>query len=76
MEIGRDLLKGNNVVVVIGNESMTKEQAYKAMNNLGYLESNMIIIINDNEHVSLTTTTLDRRPFIDGNFKALSKEDA
>lgn len=60
MAVGRDL-KGNknHVVAVIGDGAMTAGQAYEAMNNAGYLDSDMIIILNDNKQVSLPTATLD-----------------
>ncbi|GAA0139052.1 transferase [Lithospermum erythrorhizon] len=60
MAVGRDL-KGrkNNVISVIGDGSMTAGQAYEAMNNAGYLDSDMIVILNDNKQVSLPTATLD-----------------
>ncbi|XP_057805983.1 LOW QUALITY PROTEIN: probable 1-deoxy-D-xylulose-5-phosphate synthase, chloroplastic [Salvia miltiorrhiza] len=60
MAVGRDL-KGrkNHVVAVIGDGAMTAGQAYEAMNNAGYLDSDMIVILNDNKQVSLPTTTLD-----------------
>ena len=60
MAVGRDL-KGdkNNVVAVIGDGAMTAGQAYEAMNNAGYLDRDMIIIINDNKQVSLPTADLD-----------------
>nr|AIZ68637.1 1-deoxy-D-xylulose-5-phosphate synthase precursor [Eschenbachia blinii] len=60
MAIGRDLLgKDNHVIAVIGDGAMTAGQAYEAMNNAGYLDSNIIIILNDNRQVSLPTATLD-----------------
>lgn len=60
MAIGRDL-KGrkNHVVAVIGDGAMTAGQAYEAMNNAGYLDSDMIVILNDNEQVSLPTANID-----------------
>ncbi|CAK9149084.1 unnamed protein product [Ilex paraguariensis] len=60
MAVGRDL-KGrkNKVVAVIGDGAMTAGQAYEAMNNAGYLDSDMIVILNDNKQVSLPTATLD-----------------
>ncbi|CAL0301208.1 unnamed protein product [Lupinus luteus] len=60
MAVGRDL-KGekNKVVTVIGDGAMTAGQAYEAMNNAGYLDSDMIVILNDNKQVSLPTATLD-----------------
>lgn len=60
MAVGRDLKgKKNHVVAVIGDGAMTAGQAYEAMNNAGYLDSNMIVILNDNKQVSLPTATLD-----------------
>ncbi len=50
MAVGRDLNGGkNNVVAVIGDGAMTAGQAYEAMNNAGYLDSDMIVILNDND---------------------------
>jgi len=56
MAVGRDM-KGrkNNVISVIGDGAITGGMAYEAMNNAGYLDSNMIIILNDNKQVSLPT---------------------
>ncbi|XP_018831019.1 probable 1-deoxy-D-xylulose-5-phosphate synthase 2, chloroplastic isoform X2 [Juglans regia] len=60
MAVARDLLgKNNHVISVIGDGAMTAGQAYEAMNNAGYLDSNLIIILNDNEQVSLPTATVD-----------------
>lgn len=58
--MGRDLLgKNNHVVAVIGDGAMTAGQAYEAMNNAGYLDSDLTIILNDNGQVSLPTATVD-----------------
>lgn len=58
--MARDLLgKKNHVISVIGDGAMTAGQAYEAMNNSGFLNTNMIIILNDNKQVSLPTATLD-----------------
>lgn len=60
MAVGRDLLgKKNSVVSVIGDGAMTAGQAYEAMNNAGFLDSNLIVVLNDNKQVSLPTATLD-----------------
>ncbi|THU65391.1 hypothetical protein C4D60_Mb05t03140 [Musa balbisiana] len=60
MAVARDLLgKKNHVISVIGDGAMTAGQAYEAMNNVGYLDSNLIIVLNDNKQVSLPTATLD-----------------
>ena len=45
----------NNVVAVIGDGAMSAGMAYEAMNNAGYIDTNMIIILNDNQQVSLPT---------------------
>ncbi|KAK4265441.1 hypothetical protein QN277_026494 [Acacia crassicarpa] len=60
MAVARDLMgKDNQVVAVIGDGAMTAGQAYEAMNNAGFLDTNLIIILNDNEQVSLPTATVD-----------------
>ncbi|KAL7230561.1 hypothetical protein ACSBR2_008935 [Camellia fascicularis] len=60
MAVARNLLgKKNNVISVIGDGAMTAGQAYEAMNNAGYLDANLIVILNDNKQVSLPTATLD-----------------
>ncbi|KAI7752078.1 hypothetical protein M8C21_008379 [Ambrosia artemisiifolia] len=60
MAVGRDLLgKNNSVISVIGDGAMTAGQAYEAMNNAGFLDANLIVVLNDNKQVSLPTATLD-----------------
>lgn len=60
MAVARDLLeKKNHVISVIGDGAMTAGMAYEAMNNAGFLDTNMIIVLNDNKQVSLPTATLD-----------------
>ncbi|KAL8223000.1 hypothetical protein R6Q57_020399 [Mikania cordata] len=60
MAVGRDLLgKDNHVIAVIGDGAMTAGQAYEAMNNAGFIDSNLIIVLNDNRQVSLPTANLD-----------------
>ncbi|KAJ7547935.1 hypothetical protein O6H91_08G110300 [Diphasiastrum complanatum] len=60
MAVGRDLQgKKNNVIAVVGDGAMTAGQAYEAMNNAGYLDSSIIVILNDNKQVSLPTATVD-----------------
>ena len=60
MAVARDLLGNkNNVISVIGDGAMTAGQAYEALNNAGYLDSNLIVVLNDNKQVSLPTATLD-----------------
>ncbi|WP_195250809.1 1-deoxy-D-xylulose-5-phosphate synthase [Romboutsia sp. 1001713B170207_170306_H8] len=46
----RDIKKEDfNVISVIGDGSITGGMALEALNNLGYLNTNMIVILNDNE---------------------------
>ncbi|XP_020549312.1 probable 1-deoxy-D-xylulose-5-phosphate synthase 2, chloroplastic [Sesamum indicum] len=60
MAVGRDLLgKNNHVISVIGDGAMTAGQAFEGMNNAGFLDSNLIIVLNDNSQVSLPTATVD-----------------
>lgn len=60
MAVARDLLgKINHVISVIGDGAITAGQAYEAMNNSGYLDANLIVVLNDNSQVSLPTATLD-----------------
>ncbi|KAL3535335.1 hypothetical protein ACH5RR_003796 [Cinchona calisaya] len=75
MAVGRDLLgKKNHVISVIGDGAMTAGQAYEALNNAGFLDSNLIIILNDNKQVSLPTATLDGpAPPVGALSKALTK---
>lgn len=49
--VGRDM-KGANykVVAVIGDGSMTAGMAFEALNQIGQLNNDIIIILNDNEH--------------------------
>jgi len=46
----RDVLgQAHNVVAVIGDGAMTGGMAYEALNHAGHTETNMIVILNDNE---------------------------
>ena len=50
MAVGRDLKRGNNhVISVIGDGAMSAGMAYEALNNAGASQSNMIVILNDND---------------------------
>jgi 1-deoxy-D-xylulose-5-phosphate synthase len=51
MAMGRDLEGGNfKVIAVIGDGSLTGGMAFEAMNQIGHLKNDLIIILNDNEH--------------------------
>ncbi len=41
--------KDNKVVAIIGDGSMTAGLAFEGLNNAGWLESDMLVILNDNE---------------------------
>ena len=56
MAVGRDMKgKKNHVLAVIGDGAITGGMAYEAMNHAGFLDKNMIVILNDNQQVSLPT---------------------
>ena len=57
MAVARDMQGGDNhVISIIGDGAITGGMAYEAMNNaFGFLDTNMIIILNDNQQVSLPT---------------------
>ncbi|KAK6127058.1 hypothetical protein DH2020_039199 [Rehmannia glutinosa] len=78
MAVGRDLLgKNNHVISVIGDGAMTAGQAFEAMNNAGFLDSNLIIVLNDNKQVSLPTATVDGpAPPVGALSKALTRLQA
>ncbi|XP_060208289.1 probable 1-deoxy-D-xylulose-5-phosphate synthase, chloroplastic isoform X1 [Lycium barbarum] len=51
MAVARDFKgKRDRVVAVINNETTMAGQVYEAMSNAGYLDSNMIVILNDSQH--------------------------
>ena len=43
------------VVAIVGDGSLTGGMAYEAMNNAGLLKKNMIVVLNDNRMVSLSS---------------------
>ncbi|MFC1669027.1 1-deoxy-D-xylulose-5-phosphate synthase [Spirochaetota bacterium] len=49
--ISRDLSKRKNkVIAVIGDGSLTGGMAFEALNHIGHIKKDVIIILNDNEH--------------------------
>ena len=51
MAIARDIKgKREHIVTVISNGTTMAGQVYEAMSNVGYLDSNMIVILNDSRH--------------------------
>lgn len=58
MQVARDLAGIPGIAVaIIGDGAITGGQAYEALNNAGYLKNRMIVILNDNDQVSLPTGT-------------------
>lgn len=56
MAVGRDARgRRNHVVSVIGDGAITGGMSYEAMNHAGFLDKNMIVVLNDNQQVSLPT---------------------
>ncbi|HAL55104.1 MAG TPA: 1-deoxy-D-xylulose-5-phosphate synthase [Bacteroidetes bacterium] len=52
----RDFAKKNHkVVAIVGDGSLTGGMAYEAMNNAGLLRKDLIVILNDNQMVSLSS---------------------
>lgn len=41
----------NHCIAVIGDGAITGGMAYEAMNHAGFLDKNMIVILNDNQQV-------------------------
>lgn len=51
MAIARDIKgKRERIVTVISNATTMGGQVYEAMSNVGYLDSNMVVILNDSRH--------------------------
>jgi deoxyxylulose-5-phosphate synthase len=50
-----NVFKYCNNVQIIGDGAITGGMAYEAMNHAGFLDTNMIVILNDNQQVSLPT---------------------
>ena len=51
MAVARDIKgKRERIVSVISNGTTMAGQVYEAMGNAGYLDSNMVVILNDSRH--------------------------
>ncbi|XP_043701334.1 probable 1-deoxy-D-xylulose-5-phosphate synthase, chloroplastic isoform X2 [Telopea speciosissima] len=51
MAVARDIKrKRDRIVTVITNQTIMAGQIYEAMSNAGYLDSNMVVILNDSHH--------------------------
>ncbi|MCX7983759.1 MAG: 1-deoxy-D-xylulose-5-phosphate synthase [Bacteroidetes bacterium] len=56
MAVARDLKREHyKVIAVVGDGSMTGGMAYEAMNNAGLLKKDLIVVLNDNQMISLST---------------------
>lgn len=56
MAAGRDRKQGSNhCVAVIGDGGITGGMAYEALNHAGFLDSRLLVVLNDNQQVSLPT---------------------
>ncbi len=56
MATARDFDKKDyKVVAIVGDGSMTGGMSYEAMNNAGLLKKNIIVVLNDNQMVSLSS---------------------
>ncbi len=56
MATARDFAgKKFRVVAIVGDGSMTGGMAYEAMNNAGILQKDLIVVLNDNQMVSLSS---------------------
>jgi 1-deoxy-D-xylulose-5-phosphate synthase len=56
MATARDFAKKDfKVVAIVGDGSLTGGMAYEALNNAGMLKKNMIVVLNDNKMVSLSS---------------------
>lgn len=61
MAVARDIKgKRDRIVAVISNETTMAGQVYEAMSNAGYLDSNMVVILNDRHKSS--NHKLDQAP--------------
>lgn len=50
LALARDRLGGQeNIVAVIGDGSLTGGMAYEALNQIGHLKPNLVVVLNDNE---------------------------
>lgn len=57
MAVARDIKgKRERIVSVISNGTTMAGQLYEAMSNAGYLDSNMVVILNDSRHSLLPKT--------------------
>lgn len=74
MAVARDIKgKKDRVIAVISNWSTMAGQAYEAMGNAGYLDSNMVVILNDSRHSLLPKPEENQKTPINALSSILSK---
>ncbi|KAL9233897.1 hypothetical protein vseg_008832 [Gypsophila vaccaria] len=74
LAVARDIKgKRERVVSVITNETTTTGQVYEAMSNAGYLDSNLLVILNDSRHSLHPKLDEDSRTPINALSSTLSK---
>ncbi|KAH7681771.1 Deoxyxylulose-5-phosphate synthase protein [Dioscorea alata] len=74
MAVARDIKgKKDRVVTVISNWSTMAGQVYEAMGNAGYLDSNMVVILNDSRHSLHPKQEEGVKPTINALSSTLSK---
>ena len=60
MAVGKNLLSKqvNNCIAVIGDGAITGGMAYEAMNNAAYINTRIVVILNDNGQVPLVQVSM------------------
>ncbi|XP_074280500.1 putative 1-deoxy-D-xylulose-5-phosphate synthase, chloroplastic isoform X2 [Silene latifolia] len=72
--VARDIKgKRERVVSIISNETTSAGQVYEAMSNAGYLDSNLLVILNDSRHSLHPKLDEDSRTPINALSSTLSK---
>ncbi|XP_006655777.1 probable 1-deoxy-D-xylulose-5-phosphate synthase, chloroplastic isoform X1 [Oryza brachyantha] len=74
MAVARDLGgRKNRIVTVISNWTTMAGQVYEAMGHAGFLDSNMVVILNDSRHTLLPKADSQPKMSINAFSSALSK---
>lgn len=74
MAVARDLGgRKNRIVTVISNWTTMAGQVYEAMGHAGFLDSNMVVILNDSRHTLLPKADSQSKMSINALSSALSK---
>lgn len=62
LAVARDIKgKRERIVTIISNETTSTGQVYEAMSNAGYLDSNLVVILNDSRHSLHHKSNVDSR---------------